>query len=143
MSESDSSEQIEVLRGIWQSIKDLGQNLGGRIDQTNSRLDQVNTRLDQTNLRLDQTNARLDDAVRRLSGVEDRLETAEESDKSIRSAIVSMELRLGTELTAVHGDLVTLIGHLKSHQADSARLNEHEEKIRGLEQRVSSLESST
>ncbi|MBL8111302.1 MAG: hypothetical protein JNK60_00335 [Acidobacteria bacterium] len=136
MSESESSEQIEVLRGIWQSIKDLGQNLGGRIDQTNSRLDQVNARLDQTN-------SRLDDAVERLARLEDRMETAEESDKGLRSDIVSMDLRLGTELITVHGDLVVLIEHLKSHQADAARLNQHESKIRALEQRVSSLESSS
>lgn len=43
---SDSSEQVEVLRLIWQELKDLGRNLGGRIDETNRRLDETNVRLD-------------------------------------------------------------------------------------------------
>jgi hypothetical protein len=31
--------QTELLQNIWITIKDLGQNLGSRIDQTNARLD--------------------------------------------------------------------------------------------------------
>jgi hypothetical protein len=41
-----SDEQTELLRNIWNEMKALGQNLGGRIDQTNTRLDQTNVRLD-------------------------------------------------------------------------------------------------
>lgn len=109
-----SQEQTEILRGIWQSIKDLGTNLGGRIDQTNVRLDQTNARLDQTNSCLDHDNARLDGALERLDGLESQ-------STELRSALVHMEMRLGTELTAVHGELVKLVEHLRAHQADSQR----------------------
>lgn len=114
-----AAEQTEILRGIWQSIKDLGQNLGGRIDQTNARLDQ--------------TNARLDSAV-------DRIERLEEQGESLRAAFTQMEMRLAAELVEVRGQLITLIDHLKAHQADSARLNDCEVDIRDLKRRVSSLE---
>ncbi|MCK6684932.1 MAG: hypothetical protein L6R30_21230 [Thermoanaerobaculia bacterium] len=114
-----AAEQTEILRGIWQSIKDLGQNLGGRIDQTNARLDQ--------------TNARLDSAV-------DRIERLEEQGESLRAAFTQMEMRLAAELVEVRGQLIALIDHLKAHQADSARLNDCEVDIRDLKRRVSSLE---
>lgn len=53
----DSDEQTAILRNIWQEIKALGQNLGGRVDQTNDGLAALRTdlgaRIDQTNVRLD------------------------------------------------------------------------------------------
>ncbi|MCC6130672.1 MAG: hypothetical protein IT186_12160, partial [Acidobacteria bacterium] len=152
--EGFAAEQTEILRGIWQSIKDLGQNLGGRIDQTNARLDQtnagldrmnarldqMNARLDQVNTRLDRTNAQLDQTNARLDSAVDRIERLEEQGESLRAAFTQMEMRLATELVEVRGQLITLIDHLKAHQADSARLNDCEVDIRDLKRRVSSLE---
>jgi len=72
-------EQTELLRSIWNEIKALGTNLGGRIDQTNARLDELSARVDHngrridaTNARLDETNARLDETNQRLGGLEQR-----------------------------------------------------------------------
>jgi predicted nuclease with TOPRIM domain len=39
-------EQTELLRNIWNEMKALGQNLGGRIDALGGRIDQTNERLD-------------------------------------------------------------------------------------------------
>jgi predicted nucleic acid-binding Zn-ribbon protein len=83
---SMSDEQTEILRGIWQELKDLGQNLGERIDRTNERLDDTRealrgelaemrrellARIDGTNSRIDETNSRLDkveEALKDLAG---------------------------------------------------------------------------
>ena len=65
--DENSMEQTQLLRNIWNEMKQLGDNLGGRIDQTNARLDQ-------TNARLDETNTRLGRVENRLGRVEDRLE---------------------------------------------------------------------
>jgi phage shock protein A len=66
-----NDEQTELLRGIWNEMKELGKNLGSRIDQTNTKLDQTNSRLDQTRdeLRREirQTNVRLEQLRDELS----------------------------------------------------------------------------
>lgn len=61
------SEQTELLRAIWNEMKALGQNLGGRLDALRTEL---GARIDQTNARLDQTNARLAGAEDRLGAIE-------------------------------------------------------------------------
>lgn len=46
-------EQTELLRNIWNEMKALGENLGGRIDKTNERLDKTNERLESLETRVD------------------------------------------------------------------------------------------
>jgi DNA anti-recombination protein RmuC len=78
-----SAEQTELLRNIWNEMKALGQNLGGRIDETNARLDAVRNdlgaRLDLTNTRIDETNSGIDglrgDFVRALTDSQTRTAT--------------------------------------------------------------------
>lgn len=61
---------------IVEAIRELGRNLGGRIDQTNERLDQTNERLDQTNERLGRLEngfARVEGAIEELRRTDERL----------------------------------------------------------------------
>lgn len=76
MNTSDN-EQTELLRAIWNEMKALGTNLGGRISETNARLDQTNARLETVvetmDRRFGETNARLDETNSRLGVVEGAL----------------------------------------------------------------------
>ncbi len=85
-----NNEQTELLRLIWNEMKALGQNLGGRIDETNARLDQTNQRIDSTNQRIDamhrelkseiqETNQRLGSVEMRLESLETRVGSVEET----------------------------------------------------------------
>jgi len=67
-----SDEQTELLRSIWNEIKALGVNLGGRIDLTNERLDELSSRVDHNGRRIDETNQRLDETNQRLGSLEQR-----------------------------------------------------------------------
>ena len=71
---SSDNEQTELLRAIWNEMKALGTNLGGRIDQTNSRLDSVVETMDR---RFEQTNTRLDGVVQGLEQTNTRLGAVE------------------------------------------------------------------
>lgn len=85
MDES-SREQTELLRHIWNEMKALGTNLGGRIDalrvelkeELRSEIGALRTELKagigQTNARLDQTNAKLDHTNERLDTVDTTLQ---------------------------------------------------------------------
>ena len=90
MSIGDSPETVELLRNIWQEIRALGDNLGGRIDQTNARLDQTNARLDQTNVELralgDKVSVlgeKVDELDERMGQLTDRVERVEEGQRQI------------------------------------------------------------
>lgn len=86
---AENNEQTEMLRAIWNEMKAMNANLGGRIDSLAGRfgslegrvdalgpkLDQMSldltTRLDEVNVRLDKTDARLfllEGVVRDLAG---------------------------------------------------------------------------
>lgn len=101
-------EQTELLRQIWNQIKQLDRNLGHKIDQTNERLDQTNERLDQTreelgaridqvrvdlsaridqtNERIDQTNERLDQTIERLDHTNLRIDDLALDVRALRAA---------------------------------------------------------
>ena len=48
----NGDEHAELLRGIWNELKLLGKNLGGRIDQTNVRLERLESHLKKSNVRI-------------------------------------------------------------------------------------------
>ena len=62
----DNPEHTELLRNIWNQIKQLDRNLNGKIDATNERLDAMNRDL---GTRIDATNARLDDVKLELGAL--------------------------------------------------------------------------
>ena len=107
------SEQVEILRPIWNEMK----GLNSRVDQTNTRLDAVRTDLGsrieavRTDLgtRIDQTNARLDAS---------RSETIARMTES--------EVRVAPAMTQLAGDvqqLTTVIRDWREeHRADRAAL---------------------
>jgi uncharacterized protein Yka (UPF0111/DUF47 family) len=64
---------IEVLQGIRQDIKDLGANLGTRIDATNERIDRTNERLDGGR---EELSGRIEELSRRVVESEVRTSTA-------------------------------------------------------------------
>src|SRR5438552_2909687 len=75
-----SEQQTELLRLIWNEMKALGTNLGGRIDELGRTL---GARIDATNGRLDDTNARLDETNTRLGVVEGTLKVVEDTLKDL------------------------------------------------------------
>ena len=83
--DENSMEQTQLLRNIWNEMKQLGANLGARIDQTNARLDQLGSSLSE---RIDQTNSRLASVEVRLEHVDGRLERMD-------GRLESMDGRLG------------------------------------------------
>ncbi len=117
------NEQTELLRMIWQAIKDLGTGLGARIDETNLRLDQTNARLDQTNARLEAVRFDLDSKIEEL-----------------HHALVESQMRTATAITDLAGDVQRLTTFLKEHQADAKRLASCEVRIDRLESRVAVVE---
>ncbi|MBI5479398.1 MAG: hypothetical protein HY906_11105 [Deltaproteobacteria bacterium] len=123
----ESGEQTELLRGIWNEMKALGQNLGGRIDQTNARLDAVRTelsaRIADTSARIDQTNARID-AMRSDFG----------------QALAGVETRLGSELRSLAGAVQGVSELLRQRAVERERLAECEEDIAELKGRVERVE---
>jgi hypothetical protein len=80
--DSSDDEQTELLRLIWNEMKALGQNLGGRIEalraDTNARFVELESKLGgrieglraDTNTCFAETNGRLDEVVGRLDVVE-------------------------------------------------------------------------
>lgn len=72
-----------------------------------------------------------------------RLDRLEVDSGELRRAMASMEMRLGSGLTAVHGELVRLVDYLKAYQADSERLGGCEVEIRDPKRRVDSVESGS
>jgi chromosome segregation ATPase len=85
------------------------------VRKTNARLDQTNARLDQTNARLDQTNERLDRAEARQT---------------------EAEVRISTEIVGVVGAIHELRDILIADRKQTARIEDHELRIRALEQRL-------
>lgn len=114
-------EQIrDGIRGTNERIDEARTELSGRIEQTNERIDQtrieLSSRIEQTNERLDGTNHRLD-----------RLEHRQ----------VESETRLATELVAVAGAVNEVRDLLRDHLALAPRVEDHEHRLRKLEQRES------
>jgi ABC-type transporter Mla subunit MlaD len=125
-----NDEQTELLRGIWNEMKELGKNLGSRIDQTNAKLDQTNARLDQTRdeLRREirETNTRLDRTNERLEELRDELSTR----------ITQSEIHTATAIT----DLVGTLGEMKTLFSDRldlrGRVARCEHDIEDIKQRL-------
>jgi len=68
LSGVSDSEQTGVLRAIWNEMKALGQNLGGRLDAVRTEL---GARIDQTNVQLEHVQVRLgavEELLRDLAG---------------------------------------------------------------------------
>lgn len=97
----------QILVEIRDEIRGLNVSLNGRIDQTNNRLDQTNDRLDQTIHRLD------------------RLERRQ----------VEAEVRISTEIVAVHGTLRELTDVLRAGHTLGERVEDHERRLTSLEQK--------
>jgi predicted nucleic acid-binding Zn-ribbon protein len=118
-----NDEQTELLRGIWNEIKELGKNLGSRIDQTNAKLEQTRNEL---SARIDQTNARIDQTNERLEELRDELSTR----------ITQSEIHTATAIT----DLVGTLGEMKTLFSDRldlrGRVARCEHDIEDIKQRL-------
>ena len=77
-------EQTELLRTIWNEMKALGENLGGRIDKTNERLDETNQRLESLETRVDTRLAALE---AHAAGTNERLDRVEGALHELETAI--------------------------------------------------------
>jgi hypothetical protein len=97
----------DLTTQILVEIRDEIRNLNGRVDQTNGRLDQSNDRLDQTIHRLD------------------RLERRQ----------VEAEVRISTEIVAVHGAIRELTDVLRTGNTIGQRVDDHERRLTSLEQK--------
>jgi chromosome segregation ATPase len=104
----------DLTTQILVEIRDELRSLNGRVDQTNGRIDQTNDRLDQTNDRLDQTIHRLDRLERRQ---------------------VEAEVRISTEIVAVHGAIRELTDVMRVGNAIGQRVDDHERRLTSLEQK--------
>ena len=118
-----NDEQTELLMGIWNEIKELGKNLGSRIDQTNAKLEQTRNEL---SARIDQTNARIDQTNERLEELRDELSTR----------ITQSEIHTATAIT----DLVGTLGEMKTLFSDRldlrGRVARCEHDIEDIKQRL-------
>ena len=83
--DSSDNEQTELLRNIWNQIKQLDRSLGQRIDATNERLDA--------------TNERIDAAHRELTAFKEQVT---EGLASVRSEIGGVRVEVGGLRTAMH-----------------------------------------
>jgi hypothetical protein len=97
----------DLTTQILVEIRDELRSLNGRVDQTNDRIDQTNGRLDQTIHRLD------------------RLERRQ----------VEAEVRISTEIVAVHGTLRELTDVLRAGHTLGERVDDHERRLISLEQK--------
>ncbi|HEY3355801.1 MAG TPA: hypothetical protein VGQ83_21290 [Polyangia bacterium] len=121
-----SHEQTELLRNIWNEMKALGQNLGGRIDQTNARLDQTNAGLEDVRTEL---GGRIDALGGRLDGLE--------------RTVAEGQLRVSQELGELAGAVRGVTDLLRERAAKAARLKRCEGAISSLKLRVKRLERTT
>src|SRR5262245_19805018 len=136
------SEQVEVLRLIWQELKDLGQNLGGRIDETNRRIDETNRRLEsEITLLRRELRAEIAELRRELKeeNAELRRELKEENAE-LRRSMVESDMRLATEVTALAQDVRTLLTQIVESRVDGQRIWACEARIEALDRRVSLIE---
>jgi len=103
----NDQEQTLLLRAIWNEMKALGANLGGRIDQTNARLDQTNARLDRVVETMD----------RRFGETHDRIGAVE----GVLRDLAGQQLPLGRFVrNLVDGDLVDIRDRLARVEAKIA-----------------------
>ena len=104
-----SSEQVELLRGIWNEMKSLNQ----RIDQTNQGLNAVRLELKDE-----------------LEGVRRDLKT---ENNDLRNRVTESEVRLGTAVTQLSTDVRDLHGIIREwreeHRADRAELRGRVDRI--------------
>ena len=118
-----NDEQTELLRWIWNEIKELGRNLGSRIDQTNAKLEQTRNEL---SARIHQTNERIDQTNERLEELRDELSTR----------ITQSEIHTATAIT----DLVGTLGEMKTLFSDRldlrGRVARCEHDIEDIKQRL-------
>lgn len=95
MDPSDN-EQTELLRHIWNEMKALGTNLGGRIDNLAGRVDGVSERLDAVSERLDAVRLELKQEIKetnvRLGAVEGTLH-----ELAAQQLMLGRYLKPGTE----------------------------------------------
>jgi archaellum component FlaC len=121
---SNTSEQTQILRGMWGEMKALNK----RIDGTNERLDRVR---DELAIRIDGTNARLDETRAELGSRIDALRD------ETRQRLVETEVRLSTALTDLAHDVQQLTGFMRSRRSEQR--TEREE----LRVRIERLEDHT
>jgi archaellum component FlaC len=126
--DENSMEQTQLLRNIWNEMKQLGANLGARIDQTNARLEQMNSSLGE---RIDQTNARLEGVENRLEHVEGRLERMD-------GRLERMDGRLGRVEESLRdlADQQLILTRVLANVAER-----HDESLDDLRERVTRLET--
>ncbi len=91
---SFSSEQTEILRGTWQSIKDLGVSLGGKIDQTReqrSAITRMEMRLATEIVNLNGTMQALVDSLKAHQADAARLSGCEQSIRDLDRRVTHLE----------------------------------------------------
>jgi hypothetical protein len=71
--DSESKEQTQLLRNIWNQAKDMNVDLGGRIDALGGRVDALGDRVDALGDRVDALGVKIDDVNTSLSGRLDNL----------------------------------------------------------------------
>ncbi len=100
------SEQIELLRAIWNEMKAVKASLESQFEATRREL---GTRIDQTNERLDAVRGELKDEM-----------------DGLRRRVVESEVRLATATTQLSTDVQQLSGLIREwreeHRADRAEI---------------------
>ncbi len=112
-------EPTDLTSEILRSIRDEVRGTNARIDETNTRIDETNTRIDETNTRIDETNTRLDGTIARL----DRIERGQ----------TESEIRTSTALIDLAGAVREVRDLLREDLGLSARVDDHEQRIRAIE----------
>src|SRR5207237_1048436 len=124
-------EQVEVLRLIWQEIKDLGKNLGGRIDETNRRLDETKEGLESQigGLRREMK-AEISELRREMTAdnAELRHELKEEIAE-LRHVMAEGDMKVASEVTALAHDVRTLLTQIVESRVNGERIVACEARI--------------
>ena len=101
-------KRLNGVDPIVEAIRELGRNLGGRIDQTNERLERVEGRIEQTNERLarvegriDQTNERVERVEQGLTGLGQRIDRTNERIDTLAQATAVGFTRMETRLEEI------------------------------------------
>jgi methyl-accepting chemotaxis protein len=115
----------DLLRLIWQEIKGLGTNLGGRIDETNKRLDETR---EQLGARLDRVEVRTEQLGNRVEEMGNRVE-------EMGRRIVESEMRVATEIVTLAGVVRDLKDRVVEALAQRERIDRLEDRVTTLERR--------
>jgi hypothetical protein len=141
----DNNEQAELLRNLWNQLKDVQSTLRSDIAKVNTdlcaRIDGTNDRIDGTNARLDKLGAdlgaRIDATNERIDGTNDRLDKlgadlgARINETHTRLDDANLELRGLRAATQGGFELMSRANHRGDQEVDElrARLDRIEDHV--------------